>query len=1042
MHTPIPRPNTKFIFGHSHLIEPQTPVQSFTRMLLNHGPIIELVLPVPPENGRAILIGSHALAHELSDTTRFDKCVHKTLENIRDFAGDGLFTAHTEEPNWKKAHNILMPAFGPLAIRGMFPQMTHIKDQMLTRWTHFGEDTPFDVADHMTRLTLDTIALCAFDFRFNSFYQQELHPLVDAMVHALSTAGDGGKKKGLFSQGHNRRYQSHIDTLTRIADEIIQKRKSDPKGHEKQDLLSRLLSGRDPETGLGLSEENIRHQLVTFLIAGHETTSGLLAFAIHFLLEHPEVVQQARAEIEREVGPRNIEVQDLPRLQYTDSILRETLRLWPTAPVFGLRARNTTLIGGKHQITPQDTLLVVLPAVHRDPSVWGDDVEAFKPERFMPGQRENIPPDAWKPFGNGQRACIGQAFAMQEAVLVLASIIQGFDLQKVDPNRPLKVKETLTLKPEGLLVRAKRREQGPLATTAHPVREKEGASVSKTPLQGLLVLFGSQSGASESLARTIATEAQRRGCPVTVQSLNERTGNLPRGTKVVLVTSSYSGEAPTNAREFVDWSETLKPEELNGVEYTVFGCGNRDWHLTYQAVPKRIDTHLSRAGAIPFHPRGEADARGDFLGDFERWHDSLWQVLSNQSGNQNTSKPTVLQADVQRSPRASRLVQEGWGHAVVLENRELVKPPSARSKRHLTLQLPDGMTYQTGDHLAIMPTNPPATVQRALNRFQLMPDDLVTVTGTTLAGLPEGIPLAAAELLGGFVELSQTATRKALGTLIQATRCPPEHMKLQHLLDTFENSVLEKRLSVLDLLEQTPGCELGFPEFLGLLPALKPRTYSISSSPLVQENQCTLTVAVVDAPARSGHGTFLGTASTHLQNAKPGTRIPVQVRPAEHFRPPTSPETPLVLVCAGTGIAPFRGFVQERVLLQSRGQQVGETLLFVGFDHPQVDALYHEEWANWEAKGKVQVRPAYSATGNELPFVQHRLWQDRADIVRLFEQGASIYLCGDGQRMAPAVRETFIRMHQEETQSSWEEALSWAEQFERSSGRFRADVFA
>ena len=187
MTCPIPQPKPDPILGNLRDIDTHAPVQSLMRLAKTYGPVFQLTLP--GAKGRRIFVSSHELADELFDESRFDKKVHASLEQIRDFAGDGLFTAHTDEPNWESAHRILMPAFGPLPIREMFPEMYDVADQLLLRWERFGEDTVIDVADNMTRLTLDTIALCAFDYRFNSFYQNELHPFVGAMVDALAEAG-------------------------------------------------------------------------------------------------------------------------------------------------------------------------------------------------------------------------------------------------------------------------------------------------------------------------------------------------------------------------------------------------------------------------------------------------------------------------------------------------------------------------------------------------------------------------------------------------------------------------------------------------------------------------------------------------------------------------------------------------------------------------------------------------------------------------------------------------------------------------------------
>ena len=150
-----------------------------------------------------------------------------------------------------------------------------------------------------------------------------------------------------------------------------------------------------------------------------------------------------------------------------------------------------------------------------------------------------------------------------------------------------------------------------------------------------------------------------------------------------------------------------------------------------------------------------------------------------------------------------------------------------------------------------------------------------------------------------------------------------------------------------------------------------------------------------------------------------------------------------MMVCAGTGLAPFRGFIQERAIQVESGQEVGPALLFYGCDHPEVDYLYRDELKAWEAAGAVSLRPAFSeAPEGDVRFVQHRVWQDRADVAKLFAKGAHVYVCGDGRRMAPAVRETFVKIYQESSGVTPEAANAWADKVESETGRYVADVFA
>jgi cytochrome P450/NADPH-cytochrome P450 reductase len=1055
---PIPQPKADPLIGNMRDVDSEVPIQGFMRLARTMGPSYQLDFFGKP----MIILSSHELVNEACDESRFDKRVAGALKNIRDFAGDGLFTAHTREPNWAIAHRMLMPAFGPIGMRGMFEQMLDIADQMLVRWERFGASTTIDVVDHMTRMTLDTIALCAFDYRFNSFYQNELHPFVGAMVDALQEAGARARRPEIATKllmRTRRHYEDDIKLMNKVADALIAERRADPDGGTKKDLLGLMLQGRDPVTGEGLSDENIRYQMVTFLIAGHETTSGLLSFATYFLVKNPRVLNKARALVDEVMSGDMPRLEHLGKLRYIEQILMESLRIWPTAAAFTLRARKDTTLGGRYAIKSSDTLMVLVPTLHRDPEVWGDDAEDFRPERFDPEAAAQLPPNAWKPFGNGQRGCIGRPFAMQEAQLVIAMMLQRFDLLEDDPSYRLQVAETLTLKPNGFFIRAKRRGTSPFALRSRvpaapqvPIAASAAAPmVDRAGLTPLLVLYGSNTGSGEAFAQRIAGDAAVQGYAAQVAPLDDHAGQLPTAGAVAIVASSYEGKPPDNARQFMAWIEGVGAGELNGCRFAVFGCGNRQWARTYQAIPKQIDNALEAAGAARFAARGEADAGGDFFGAFDEWYAVFWKGLAAALGTQarEAAAAAPLRVEPVTEGRLSILRQTDLLQGEVVANRELVdmSKPGARAKRHIEIRLPSGMTYRAGDYLSVLPHNPLGTVERALRRFGFAPDSRVVLHKGEAGSspLPLGVPVGVGELLMNYVELAQPATRAQVATLADATRCPPEQQPLQRLAgDGYEAEVLNKRVSVLELLERFAACELPFGAFLEMLPPMRARQYSISSSPLWNDRRCTLTIGVVDAPALSGQGRFRGTASNHLAHCGPGAHLAVAVRSSNiHFRPPPSAQTPMIMVCAGTGLAPFRGFMQERAVLAASGQQVGRSLLFFGCDHPDVDLLYRDELAEWETAGVVSVRPAYSeAPEGDVKFVQHRLWADRAEVTALVRAGAHVYVCGDGRHMAPAVRETCVRIYREAVGASAEDAEAWMDKIERETGRYVADVFA
>ncbi|MBX3499413.1 MAG: cytochrome P450 [Alphaproteobacteria bacterium] len=1052
----IPQPPVRPIVGNVPDVGLDVPIQNMMKLARQYGPIYRLAFP-----GRAVLIISgHEIIADACDESRFEKYVSGPLKHIRDFAGDGLFTAYNTEPNWAKAHRLLMPAFGPAAMRNYFEDMVDIADQMLTRWERYGPGTPVDVVDNMTRLTLDTIALCGFAYRFNSFYQREMHPFVEAMVRALGEAGSRASRVPLQTRlmlMTQRQYDADVRLMMKIVDDLIAERRRLSPDEAPRDLLGLMLTAKDPVTGDRLDDDNIRFQLITFLIAGHETTSGLLSFTTHLLLEHPEVLAKARAEVDAVLGDQPPRFEDVGKLVYLDQVLRESLRVWPTAPAFSLWPKDDTTLAGRYPLKKGDVLIVLTPSLHRDESVWPDP-ERFDPDRFAPGAREKIPSHAWLPFGSGVRSCIGRAFAWQEALLVVAMMLQRFDIRRTGPY-DLVIKETLTIKPDGVKIYARVRKQvarssatrtAPAATAAAADASKPSAPSHGTPL---LLLYGSNSGSSEAFARRIASDGQARGYAVKVAPLDDYAGMLPKDGAVGIVTASYNGQAPDNARKFATWLAGVPDGALVGVRYALFGCGNRDWNLTYQSIPKEIAERLDNAGAQAILGRGEGDARADFFGDFEKWYADFWPAVSSSLG--------VAAADVESGPlyavevvphSSIALVEENkLGFATIGENRELVDmtSPLGRSKRHIEFALPEGVTYAAGDYLAVLPENHPELVERAAKRMGLSPDAAVVLRsnrGAMAASLPTDRAVSVRELLGHHVELSAPATRKNVERLAAMNPCPPHAAELAAVAENaelYQASVLKKRVSVLEILEHYESCQVGLGEFLEMLPAMRVRQYSISSSPRAGATSCSLTVAVVDAPAWSGRGQFHGTCSSYLARLRSGDQVPVAIKtPNVPFHPPADNATPIVMICAGTGLAPFRGFVQERAARHRAGEKAGPALLFFGCDHPDVDLLYRDELEGWRKEGVVSLYPAFfKKPEGEITFVQHRLWQERELVRDVFRKGAIFFLCGDGQYMAPAVRKTLEDIYREAVNCSEEQAAAWLVQMERA-GRYVPDVFA
>lgn len=261
---------------------------------------------------------SQALVHEVSDDKRFHKPVAAALAEIRNGVHDGLFTARKEETNWGIAHRVLMPAFGPTSIQGMFTEMHEIASQLALKWARHGSDAPIMVTDDFTRLTLDTLALCTMNFRFNSYYHDDLHPFINAMGDFLTESGSRSMRPAmtsLFYQQATRKYWDDIQVLRQTAQGVLDTRKKNPTG--RKDLLSAMLDGVDPKTGQKLSDSSIIDNLITFLIAGHETTSGLLSFAFYLLIQHPDAYRKAQEEVDNVLGKGPIKVEHMNKVRTT-----------------------------------------------------------------------------------------------------------------------------------------------------------------------------------------------------------------------------------------------------------------------------------------------------------------------------------------------------------------------------------------------------------------------------------------------------------------------------------------------------------------------------------------------------------------------------------------------------------------------------------------------------------------------------------------------------------------------------------------------------
>jgi cytochrome P450/NADPH-cytochrome P450 reductase len=467
-----------------------------------------------------------------------------------------------------------------------------------------------------------------------------------------------------------------------------------------------------------------------------------------------------------------------------------------------------------------------------------------------------------------------------------------------------------------------------------------------------------------------------------------------------------------------------------------------EWYSTYQKVPTLVDEALAKNGAIRLTDRVALNVtEANVFDALDEWTEKkLWLTLGIRDDSNNQGA-TELKLHIDSQRRVGTLKQD-LQLGQVTETRLLTTKPGAPRKRHVTIALPSGVTYQAGDYLAVLPLNSARMVQRVLRRFRLPWDAMLTIDPKAITSLPKGQQLSAHDILGAMVELSQPITSKALSAVKETITNEQETAAVEKLTS---NSRALAATSLIDVLELCPSAPFSFGAFLASLPAMRVRQYSISSSPLASSTACSLTYSIIDAPPKSGHqgDNFHGVCSTYLERLSVGDTIQVGLRPSRAgFNLPADDTRPIIMACAGTGLAPFRAFIQERAVKQEAGRKIGPALLFYGLNAPDEDDMYREQFDEWEHRGVVSVRRAFSYAKDQsegCTYVQDRIWHDRKQVVELFRCDAALYFCGAGI-VGSAVDKVMIQIRMEQVKCNEEEAKEWVS--EQKGQRVWADTFA
>lgn len=364
--------------------------------------------------------------------------------------GEGLLTSDGDD--WRSHRRLVQPAFHSSRIEGYGEVMTAYTLTMMRDWTTGGE---VDMRHEMMRLTLGIVAKTLFD----ADLEGDLSERVGQAVTIVQEHGNEQFRRLLtlprwVPTAGNRRSEAAVADLDSILSEIIRARRR--SGEDRGDLLSMLLLARDEEGGEGLTDEQVRDEAMTLFLAGHETTAVALTWTWVLLAQHPEVRHQLEDEVDSLLQGRQPVVDDLPNLPYTQQVIQEAMRLYPPAWTFGRQAIEPVDIGPYH-LESGSVVLISPYAVHRQPEFF-PAAETFDPDRFSSDSQAELPRYAYIPFGGGPRICIGNNFAMQEARLILAAMVQKVRLALI-PGTDLTPDPLITLRPKHpIMMRLTRRE--------------------------------------------------------------------------------------------------------------------------------------------------------------------------------------------------------------------------------------------------------------------------------------------------------------------------------------------------------------------------------------------------------------------------------------------------------------------------------------------------------------------------------------------------------------------------------------------------------